>query len=234
MRMKLTMSKLGLTLTGLALLAMVFAGCSDVVGGTTSVDNVSIFHNDQPAPARIELRIYPHRTPSSAQLEAHIFPIGANNGVIWNSSHPNVASVNSNGHVTAGDTPGFATITVTSADGSHQDSVTIRVRREELPAEAGPPSAHSDNLLSCILTLVSEAMSGELSWSCTIPLTPLSIWAASPCNGPREPGNEKFTPLEGTLPAMARSLSWVALRCLSTRICRFPIMPQTYSSLLLT
>jgi len=84
MRKKLTMNRLGLTLAGLTLLAMAFSGCSDVIGGTISVDSVSIFHGNQPAPATINLRIYSYGIPNSVQLEARVLPADADNqGVTW-------------------------------------------------------------------------------------------------------------------------------------------------------
>ena len=136
-------------MASLAFLAMVFVGCDSVTGGGgVPATSVVIFHNNQPAPERIDLRIYPYGTPTQAQLEARLSPAGADSqGITWSSSHPNVADVSNGGLVTAGGTPGFATITVTTSQGGLQDSVQIRVRGEEIPTVAGEPSAHAGSLL---------------------------------------------------------------------------------------
>ena len=148
MRRRLMTNKLGLALAGLALLAMALTSCpSNGTGGSIRVSNVTIrLHNDgRLAPARIDLLIYPHGTPNSVRLEARVSPFNADNqSVTWESSDPNIASVDTYGNVTAGNTPGSALITVTPADDAPPASITIRVL---MPTNPGAPSTHAGDLL---------------------------------------------------------------------------------------
>ena len=84
-------------------------------------------------------------TPSSStldvddtlQINANITPSNATNlSVSWTSSNTNVASVNSNGMVTANN-PGTATITVTTADGNYTDTTVITVNDTTPPDPTG-------------------------------------------------------------------------------------------------
>jgi len=72
-------------------------------------------------------------TGYTQQLVATIAPTNArNHNVTWSSNNPNVASVSSNGLVTAV-SPGNATITVTTECGNRTDSVMVTVLNATLP-----------------------------------------------------------------------------------------------------
>jgi len=90
----------------------------------------------------------PH--PISKQLTTTINPTTATNtNVTWSSSNISVATINNQGLVTA-ISPGTATITVTTEDGGHTDSITVTVINA--PTEGGPPNRPTpegrNNLLS--------------------------------------------------------------------------------------
>ncbi|MBR6310262.1 MAG: Ig-like domain-containing protein [Paludibacteraceae bacterium] len=63
------------------------------------------------------------------QLTANVLPADATNkSVTWSSNNNNIASVSSTGLVTAGNTAGTATITVTTQDGNKKATATITVQ----------------------------------------------------------------------------------------------------------
>lgn len=91
---------------------------ADMIRNNIPVTGVSI------VPA--ELTIVEGQDP--VQLTAEIEPADASNtSVTWESSQPGVASVDPNGRITP-NTSGTAAITVTTADGAFQASVTVTVQ----------------------------------------------------------------------------------------------------------
>ena len=105
-------------------------------GGKTSTCNVTVTSNPEPGGEINVSQI--SISPSSAtlavggtrQFSVTITPANATNqGVSWSSSNTSVASVNSDGLVTA-KAEGQATITVTSKDGGFSSKATVTVSRE--------------------------------------------------------------------------------------------------------
>ena len=113
------------------------AACAiSVTEANVAVSGVSV------TPKSVDLNV-----GESAPLTAAVSPSNATNkNVSWSSGNTDVATVDTNGKVTA-KSAGTATITVTTADGSKTANCTITV------AEAKPPAAESVTVSDKTLTL---------------------------------------------------------------------------------
>ena len=91
---------------------------------------------------RTELTLYTNQSPSTAALTATVQPAdAADQTVVWNSSAPNVAAVDSRGNVTAV-SDGLAVITVTTVDGGRTASCTVTVKTGS-SSEPGDTGGHT-------------------------------------------------------------------------------------------
>ncbi|WP_051108724.1 Ig-like domain-containing protein [Paenibacillus daejeonensis] len=90
---------------------------------------------------------------ASDLLTATVAPVNATNpAVTWTTSDPEVATVDSNGLVTAVN-KGTATITATSADGVHKNSSTVTVIRRAASVSINPSSLNlHENGATAVLT----------------------------------------------------------------------------------
>lgn len=97
-------------------------------GATAYYDDVSITEI-QPAVTGIALnkKQLTLESGTSEQLEAKIFPLNAVSDVKWQSSKPEIASVDENGNVTAGTRLGSATITAESEKGKFSAVCEVNV-----------------------------------------------------------------------------------------------------------
>lgn len=63
----------------------------------------------------------------TAQLSATVYPLSANTELIWTSSNEDIATVDENGYITAGNVTGAATITVTTKKGNFSATCDVTV-----------------------------------------------------------------------------------------------------------
>src|SRR5690606_25310497 len=104
----------------------VYLNSIDVTNGSIDVESVTV----NPSTAELEIS-------ETIQLTATFTPSNATNqNGSWRSSNPSIATVNSNGLVTAVSS-GEVTITFTSADGNFTDTSIITVFPEALQVSAG-------------------------------------------------------------------------------------------------
>ncbi|SHI02153.1 Ig-like domain-containing protein [Desulfofustis glycolicus] len=105
----------------------------------------------------------------SSQLTATIAPADATNRLLdWESSDPTVATVDAGGRV-RGVSPGTATVTVTTVDGSFTDSCTVTVSDVAVtgitvtPASVTIPEGASETLAANVMP--DNAINQTISWS---------------------------------------------------------------------
>jgi uncharacterized protein YjdB len=103
------------------------------------------------------------------QLHSMTTPTNATNqNVSWSSSHPNIATVNTNGLVTAL-APGSTTITITTQDGGHTASVTVAVfvsvTDVTIPGAATRNLAAGQTLQLSANVAPSNAANQSVTWS---------------------------------------------------------------------
>lgn len=110
-------------------------------GKYAAIDNITITHSAGPAGPVAVTGVSLDKTSltleagQTAQLTATVQPANADNqSVTWSSSNTAVASVDTNGKVTANG-KGTASITVTTADGNHTATCTITVTEPAAPIE---------------------------------------------------------------------------------------------------
>lgn len=83
------------------------------------------------------LTLYTNRAPDHALLAAEIQPGNATNqAVVWNSSAPDIAAVDSSGRVKAV-SPGSTVITVTTVDGGRKASCAVTVKKGGSSGDSG-------------------------------------------------------------------------------------------------
>jgi hypothetical protein len=97
------------------------------------------------------------------QLTANVFPKGATNqSVTWSSSNPSIATVDSNGLVTAVAEGGPVTITATTSDGGFTDTSTITVNSvavfdDEIRSVSGPTTVNQGATVEVSVSYTANA-----------------------------------------------------------------------------